>query len=102
MFSGLFFGNPKQLGIQIAAVLMTIIHSVIVTAVILLVMKRTIGLALPQEEQHEGVDEAEHGEKSYHRGSSSIQLEQLPKKEPVSSENVVSSVTVTTNTAHTE
>lgn len=81
---GLFFGNPKQLGIQIAAVLMTIIHSCLVTAAILLVLKHTIGLALPDEHQSQGVDLVVHGQKSYsrgERGASSIQLEPITKKD---------------------
>eukprot|EP01112_Ceratiomyxa_fruticulosa_P021981 TRINITY_DN792_c0_g2_i3.p1 TRINITY_DN792_c0_g2~~TRINITY_DN792_c0_g2_i3.p1 ORF type:complete len:488 (-),score=83.64 TRINITY_DN792_c0_g2_i3:177-1640(-) len=60
---GAFFGNPKQIGIQVAAILITIALSTILTALILLVLKKTIGLTLDSHIIEQGIDQQVHGEK---------------------------------------
>lgn len=62
---GLFFGNAAQLGIQIGAVLVTIIYSFIVTLVILYIVKAIMGLRVTEEEEVAGVDTSVHGETGY-------------------------------------
>ena len=59
LVDGAFFGNGKLLGYQIAAVLITVVHSMIMTAVILIVLKKTIGLQF----EGENIDESLHGHK---------------------------------------
>ena len=62
---GLFFGNAGQLWIQIIAVVATIAFAVVVTAIILSVLKATIGLRLSEEEERMGLDLSQHNERGY-------------------------------------
>jgi Amt family ammonium transporter len=54
------------LGNQIKAVLLTIVWSVVATAVIALIVKFTVGLRPTEEVEIAGLDLAEHGEEGYH------------------------------------
>ncbi|MCA1961593.1 MAG: ammonium transporter [Desulfomonile sp.] len=62
---GLFFGNPSQLATQVLGVLATIVFCAVVTAIILYVVKATMGLRVTDEEEDAGVDTAAHGEVGY-------------------------------------
>lgn len=62
---GLIYGNFKQVIVQIGGVIATIIYSGILTTVILFVVKAVVGLRVSEEEEIEGVDSTEHGEKAY-------------------------------------
>jgi Amt family ammonium transporter len=62
---GLFFGNPAQLGTQIAAVLTTIVYSFVLTLIILWVVKAIMGLRVTEEDEVAGVDTSVHGETGY-------------------------------------
>lgn len=62
---GLLYGNPGQLWIQIKASVITFIYSAVVTAVIFMIIKFTIGLRVEHEDEVMGLDESEHGEKAY-------------------------------------
>ncbi len=62
---GLFFGNPGQLWIQFVGVAATIVFAVVVTAVILGVLKATMGLRLTEEEERMGLDLSQHNERGY-------------------------------------
>ena len=62
---GLFFGNPGLLGIQFVSVLATILYSCLGTALILYILKKTIGLRVPAEEEKTGLDISLHGEEAY-------------------------------------
>ncbi len=55
-----------QIWIQIKAVLLAIVWSGVVSAVILTVLKYTIGLRVSQETESTGLDLSEHGESAYH------------------------------------
>ena len=57
--------SPAQIIIQIKAVLVAIVLSGVVTAVTLLALKYTIGIRVTEEQESEGLDLAEHGEKAY-------------------------------------
>lgn len=57
---------PGLLGNQIKAVLLTIVWSVVATAVIAVVVKAVIGLRPSEEVEIAGLDLAEHGEEGYH------------------------------------
>jgi Amt family ammonium transporter len=62
---GLLFGNPRQFGIQLAAVVAAIAYSGVVSFVLL----KLIGLALPLRvdgnDEAGGLDQSEHGEEAY-------------------------------------
>jgi Amt family ammonium transporter len=63
---GLLYGNPGQLLVQLAAVGSTIAFSALVTFVLLKVIGATMGIRSNDENQSEGLDLVEHGEKGYH------------------------------------
>ncbi len=62
---GLLYGNPKQLWIQFVASFATIAYSGVVTLIIFMVLKFTTGIRVSHEDEVEGLDESEHGEKAY-------------------------------------
>ena len=59
---GLLHGNPKQLGIQALAVLITWIYSAVVTFVLLKVIDLMVPLRVTQQQEVEGLDITQHGE----------------------------------------
>jgi Amt family ammonium transporter len=63
--NGLFFGNPAQLGIQLIAVIVTIVFSFSVTYVLAKVLHVSIGLRVTPIEEEVGLDISSHGERSY-------------------------------------
>ena len=63
--NGLFFGNPKQFGIQALAVAVTIIFSFTVTYVVAKLLDWSIGLRVTLIEEEVGLDISSHGERSY-------------------------------------
>lgn len=65
--NGLFFGNPKQVFIQIAAVLVAYIVSAVGTWLILKLIDITIGLRVREEDEYQGIDISEHGEEGYNQ-----------------------------------
>jgi Amt family ammonium transporter len=62
---GLLYGNPGQLWTQIIAAGVTIVYTAVVTAVIFMIIKAFVGLRVDVEEEIEGLDESQHGEKAY-------------------------------------
>ncbi len=63
--NGLFFGNPKQLLIQVIAVIATWVFAFVGTLIILSVLKAIMGLRVTEEEEIMGLDLSQHNEKSY-------------------------------------
>jgi Amt family ammonium transporter len=64
--TGLVYGNPKQLVIQIVSILATIAYSAVGTAAVVLVTKAlTGGLRVDLEQEVEGLDSALHGERAF-------------------------------------
>ncbi|MEV1291803.1 ammonium transporter [Pseudonocardia sp. NPDC049635] len=64
--NGLFYGGGiGQLGIQAVAALATIVYCAVVTAIIVYIVKFTIGLRVDDEAEQTGIDEAEHAETGY-------------------------------------
>jgi Amt family ammonium transporter len=63
--TGLFYGNPKQVYIQLLAVVITIIYTGVLSAVILYVTKLLTRLRVNEEEEIAGLDITQHGEKGY-------------------------------------
>jgi Amt family ammonium transporter len=74
--AGLFYGGGfDQLWRQAVGAFSVLAYSAIVTAILALIVKYTIGLRLGAEEEFKGVDEAEHAETAYDFasiGSSSV------------------------------
>ncbi len=62
---GLLYGNPGQLWIQLIAVGVTIVYVAVVTAIIFMIIKALVGLRVEVEDEIEGLDESQHGEKAY-------------------------------------
>lgn len=62
---GLLYGNPRQLMTQLIAVGVTVAYVAVVTAVIFMIIKAFVGLRVDVEEEIEGLDESQHGEKAY-------------------------------------
>ncbi len=64
--TGLFFGNPKQLLIQVISIVGTIIYTAIATFVIVYVTKLiTGGIRVDEENEIQGLDNAIHGERAF-------------------------------------
>src|SRR5262249_32049985 len=63
--AGLFAGNPKQLGIQALACLVTAVYAGVVTIVILKIIDKVVGLRVSQTDEREGLDTTQHGEEGY-------------------------------------
>jgi Amt family ammonium transporter len=62
---GFFFGNPSQLWIQLVGVVATIAFAMVVTAVILSILKATVGLRVADDEERMGLDLTQHNERAY-------------------------------------
>jgi ammonium transporter, Amt family len=62
---GLFYGNPKQFAIQLAAVAVTLVYSFVVTLVLLKIVDATLGLRVSEHEERVGLDLTQHREAAY-------------------------------------
>ncbi len=62
---GLFFGNPRQFLIQLAAVLVTIIYTFSVTFIIYKLVDLFIGVRVTEKEELMGLDLTQHRERAY-------------------------------------
>ncbi len=62
---GLLYGNPGQLWTQFIAVAATMLYSGIMTFIIFMILKVTVGVRVDVEEEYVGLDESQHGEKAY-------------------------------------
>jgi Amt family ammonium transporter len=63
--NGLFFGNPGQVGIQLLAVIVTIVFCFGSTYVLAKLLNWSIGLRVNAMEEEVGLDISSHGERSY-------------------------------------
>ncbi len=63
--SGAFYGNPKQFGIQVVAVLATIIYTVVITAILFKIVDLIFGVRASAEEETTGLDLTQHEEIAY-------------------------------------
>jgi ammonium transporter, Amt family len=64
---GFFYGNPQLVVKQLIAVVVTILVSMIGTAIILYILKFFIHIRAKPQEEREGIDIVEHGESAYTR-----------------------------------
>ena len=69
---GALFGNPRQLGIQVAAILATIVYSTVATYVIIKAIGFGFSLRASAKEEGIGLDVTQHGEEAYSRGEGAI------------------------------
>ena len=69
---GVLFGNPRQLGVQIIAVVATIIYSAIGTFLIVKLLAAVTSLRAEPREEGQGLDVTQHGEEAYSRGEGAI------------------------------
>ncbi len=63
--NGLFYGNPKQLGLQILATLVTIVFAFGMTYLVAKILDMSIGLRVTPMEEEVGLDISAHGERAY-------------------------------------
>jgi Amt family ammonium transporter len=63
--NGLFFGNQQLLISQMIAISITAIYSFGVTAIILKILDKTVGLRIDEESEVSGLDISQHGESGY-------------------------------------
>lgn len=61
-YSGLFYGNPKQLWIQLIATVTTIVFSGVMTFVLFKIVDKTVGIRATQKEEIAGLDITQHNE----------------------------------------
>jgi len=63
--NGLFFGNPEQIGVQLLAVVVTIVFSFGMTYLLARILHASIGLRVSPMAEEVGLDISSHGERSY-------------------------------------
>ncbi len=63
--NGLFFGNPKQLLIQLLTILVTIVYTGVVTFVIYKLVDKFIGVRVDEKTEAMGLDLTQHHERAY-------------------------------------
>ncbi len=69
---GLLFGNPKQLGIQVAAILMVASYSAVASWALLKLVARVAPLRVSTRDEGLGLDVSQHGEEAYVRGEGAL------------------------------
>lgn len=62
---GLFFGNPHQLLVQLVAVAITIVYSIVITIAIYKLVDIFIGMRVDEKEEAIGLDLTQHHERAY-------------------------------------
>ncbi len=62
---GLLAGNPKQLGIQILACVVSALYAAILTYGILKLVDKIVGVRVSTSDEREGLDTSQHGEEGY-------------------------------------
>ncbi len=63
--NGLFFGNPRQLGIQAVAVAASVSFAFIGSVILFKVVDRLVGLRVGEDSEYTGLDLSEHDENAY-------------------------------------
>lgn len=62
---GLFYGNPRQLWVQVISIVATWLYVYIVSRAVLAVVDAIIGLRVSPDAEHVGLDLSEHNERGY-------------------------------------
>ncbi|MBX3191158.1 MAG: ammonium transporter [Labilithrix sp.] len=63
--AGLLAGNPRQLGVQILACVVSAVYAVAITWLLLKAIDKTVGLRVSTSDEREGLDTSQHGEEGY-------------------------------------
>jgi Amt family ammonium transporter len=63
--NGLFFGNPKQLLLQLAGIGSTLGYSLVISVILYLLIDKTIGMRVEERDEEEGLDLSQHRESAY-------------------------------------
>jgi ammonium transporter, Amt family len=63
--NGLFFGNPRQLLVQLAGIGATLAYSLVFTLIFFYIIDKTIGMRVEEREEEEGLDLSQHSETAY-------------------------------------
>jgi len=63
--AGLFYGSSKQPIIQLISVVVPLIYSFVITFIIAKVLDVLVGLRVREDEEEEGLDSSQHGEKAF-------------------------------------
>ncbi len=61
-YSGLFYGNPKQVWIQLVATITTMAFSGVMTFILFKIVDKTVGIRASQKEEIAGLDITQHNE----------------------------------------
>lgn len=64
-YTGLLYGNMDQFINQIIAAGVSVGYAFIVTAILVFIIDRTIGMTVKEEEEYVGLDISQHGERAY-------------------------------------
>lgn len=64
-YSGLFYGNPKQLYIQFIATIVTMVFSGLMTFILFKIVDKLFGIRATQKEEIAGLDISQHNEMAY-------------------------------------
>ena len=62
-YSGLLYGNADMLWIQVKSVLATMAYSAVATFILLKIVDAMVGLRVSEDEEREGLDVTQHGER---------------------------------------
>ena len=63
--NGLFFGNPKQLLVQLVAVAVTAVYTLVGSFILLKLIDKTVGLRVTEKDELMGLDLTQHKESAY-------------------------------------
>ncbi|MGD8835006.1 MAG: ammonia channel protein, partial [Desulfobacteraceae bacterium] len=64
--AGLFYGNPKQLWIQLVSIIGTAVYSAVATLIVIGITRLlTGGLRIDKDSEIQGLDNAFHGERGF-------------------------------------
>ncbi|MEW6683653.1 MAG: ammonium transporter [Nitrospirota bacterium] len=62
---GLLFGNPGQLGVQAVTAVVTAVFTFVGSLILLKIVDAVVGLRVPVEDEHRGLDLSQHEERAY-------------------------------------
>ncbi len=58
-------GSLNQVGVQLLSIVATVVYSLVVTTALVLIIDKTIGLRVSEDDERTGLDLSEHGEVAY-------------------------------------
>jgi ammonium transporter, Amt family len=70
--NGLLYGNPGQFGIQLGAIVVAIVYSLVVSFVLLKIIGAITPLSAESKEEGLGMDVTQHGEEAYTDGEGAV------------------------------